>query len=71
MNCLVIDQRNLSLIITNTMNIITILQPLKFNVFLHGYILQCMNIDKYLSIVKNAIINKNFNFLNANFNQKI
>ena len=35
-----IDQGNQWLIITNTMNIITILQPLNFNVFLHGYFLQ-------------------------------
>ena len=31
-----IDQENLLLIITNTMKIITILQPSNFNVFLHG-----------------------------------
>ena len=30
-----IDQENQLLIITNTMNIITILQPSNFNVFLH------------------------------------
>ena len=40
-----IDQGNQLLIITNTMNIITILQLLNFNVFLHGYFLQCNTID--------------------------
>ena len=30
------------LMIKNTMNIITILQPSNFIVFLHGYFLQCM-----------------------------
>ena len=37
MNCL----GNQLQILTKTMNIITILQPSKFNVFLHGYFLQC------------------------------
>ena len=32
-----IDQGNQLLIITNTINIITILQPSNFNVFLHGF----------------------------------
>ena len=36
-----IDQGNQLPIITNTMNIITFLQPSNFNVFLHGYFLQC------------------------------
>ena len=35
------DQGNQLLIITNAMNIITILQTSNFNVFLHGYFLQC------------------------------
>ena len=35
-----IDQECQLLIMTNTMNIITILQSLNFNVFLHGYFLQ-------------------------------
>ena len=36
------DPVNQLLMITNTINIITILQPLHFNVFLHGYYLQCI-----------------------------
>ena len=36
-----IDLGNRLLIITNTMNIITITEPSNFNVFLHGYFLQC------------------------------
>ena len=38
-----IDQQNQLLIITNTMNIIIILQPSNFNVFLHGHSFQCEN----------------------------
>ena len=37
-----IDQGNQLLIITKTINIFTILQPLNFNIFLHGYCLQCI-----------------------------
>ena len=40
---LCIDQGNQLLIITNTINIITFLQPSNLNVFLHGYFLQCKN----------------------------
>ena len=36
-----IDQGNKLLTITNTMNIITILQSSNFIVFLHGYFLEC------------------------------
>ena len=36
-----IDHGNQLLIITNAMNVIKIQQPLHFNVFLHGYFLQC------------------------------
>ena len=36
-----IDQGNQLQIITNTMNMITILTPSNFTVFLHGYFLQC------------------------------
>ena len=35
---------NQLLMITNTMNIITILQPLNSNVFLHGYFLLCLKV---------------------------
>ena len=35
-----IDEENELLIITNTINIITILQPSNLNVFLHGCFLQ-------------------------------
>ena len=37
-----IDQENQLLIITNTMNIIAILDSSIFNVFLYGYFLQCI-----------------------------
>ena len=43
MNFLVIDQRDQLLIVTNTIKIITILQPSNFNLVLHGYFLQCVN----------------------------
>ena len=36
-----IYQGNKQVIITNTMNTIATLQSSKFNVFLHGYVLQC------------------------------
>ena len=39
-----IDQGDQLLIITNTMNIITILLSSNFNVFLNGYSLQCIPI---------------------------
>ena len=42
-----IDQKNELLIITNTMNIITILQLSNFNLFLRGYFLQCTVYSAY------------------------
>ena len=40
MSC--INPENEFLIIKNTLNVITILQPSNFNVFLHVYFLQCI-----------------------------
>ena len=65
-----IDQGNKLLIITNTMNIITILQPSNFNVFLHGYFLQCSHfsisfLGVFITIDKSRYSNK-FEFKSKN-----
>ena len=49
-----INLGNQLLLIINTMNIITVLQLSNFNVFLHGYFLQCTRNLKIKKSIKNS-----------------
>ena len=59
-----INRENQLLMIRNTMNIVIILQPSKFNVFLHGYFL-----PKYPTCSQ-PLIEKSMYFLLNDFNYK-